>query len=103
MAASKPKQRKIDNFFNATELPAKTIVKPIVEDILDSVIKTKRAHISVNRNTTLDNWQKSYPWLQISETGTEIRMKCLTCRKFKAGNVWANEGAINIQKSAIDR
>jgi hypothetical protein len=65
MAASKPKQRKTDNFFNATQLPAKTIVNPIVEDILDRVFKTKRANI-VNRNTTFENWQKCYPWLQIS-------------------------------------
>jgi hypothetical protein len=39
-------------------LPAKTIVNPIVEDVLDSVFKVKRAHITVNRNTTLENWQK---------------------------------------------
>jgi hypothetical protein len=84
-------------------LPAKTIANPIVEDILDNVFKVKRVHTTVNRNTTLENWQKSYLWLQISETGIEVRMKYLTCHKFKAGNVCAIEGAINIHKSAIHR
>jgi hypothetical protein len=39
MAASKPKQRKTDNFFNTTELPARTIINPIVEDILNNHLK----------------------------------------------------------------
>jgi hypothetical protein len=69
MAASEPKQRKINNFLTQLSYAhTETIVNPIVEDILDHVFKTKRAHIIVNRNTTLENWQKCYPWLQISET-----------------------------------
>ncbi|XP_053392615.1 zinc finger protein 862-like [Mercenaria mercenaria] len=101
--ASEAKQRKIDNFFVVkTPVPTKSLVQPIIEDIISAVLKNKKSHVAVTEST-IESWKKSYPWIKLTEKDNDVRLKCCICEKFSAGNVWANDGGVNIQKSAIDR
>ena len=96
------KQSSIDRFFNLKTVSSKSVVAPIIEEVIDAVLKGKRAHVKVNKST-VQSWKKSFPWLVVIERNNEVRLKCALCEKYHADNIWATEGASNIQKSAIDR
>ena len=110
--ASQPKQRKIDNFFAADTSKSRPTASLVINDVdLPSVAKPPKAHVTVNEST-LTVWKKSFPWLTVIENETELSdgsslnevcLKCSLCIKYGQGNVWAKEGALNIQKSALDR
>ena len=102
MASSKQKQIKIGCFYAPKTVSSKSIVVPIIDDIVTCVFQKKKVHSNVNQST-IQTWKKSFPRLNVIESDNDVvRLKCLTCTKYKADNIWATDGASNIQKTAID-
>ena len=66
--SKQPKQTKLESFFtladNNSEIHPISIVKPIIDDIISTVIKTKRVHTSCSKEKAKE-WCASYPWLDI--------------------------------------
>ena len=102
--SKQPKQTKLESFFtladNNSEIHPISIVKPIIDDIISTVIKTKRVHTSCSKEKAKE-WCASYPWLDILFEDEETVFKYNVCKKPNGTNVWANDGAKNIQKSAL--
>jgi len=101
MACSK--QLKIKSFFGVErDISSKGIDRPILNELINDVLKQNKSHTCVNKST-IENWKQSFPWLEILQNTDEVRLKCSFCTKFNSGSVWALDGAQNIQRSAIDR
>ena len=95
----------ISQFFTETKPDSNTVVKGILNELIDNVLscKLKKHDGDSVSNKTIQLWCNQFPWLEIVGDGRDRTLKCKVCTACKVKRVWSTEGSSNFQKNSVQR